>query len=259
MCIMTALWGGGVPTFVSDWSEPRLCRLLLHSYFPVPPDRPSHRQTYLQGRVLLLTCPPTPPIWPLHSIILHPGRPPSPSQNTTPASSHHGVLLSPQFMVYMLTGLWTGQYDLIMRWRSSKPQSGIATVLDSAAYCYVLIPHLPWYYSTCRSYHTRSFAHRGVTRLRTSISAYHTRSFAHPVVSRLHPRHSDFLLCTTNPLWLLLRDSLSLLPPTLSFLWESYQGGPNFLLCHLLAPPSLPTASTPLVALLPCTHFEYWQ
>ena len=52
--------------------------------------------------------------------------------------------LCPSNMTYMilvcvLTSLWTGKYDQIMRWWSSKPQSGIATVLDSVAYCYVLL------------------------------------------------------------------------------------------------------------------------
>ena len=44
--------------------------------------------------------------------------------------------------VFVLTGLRTGQYDQIMRWWSSNPQSGIATVLDSVDYCYVILPRL---------------------------------------------------------------------------------------------------------------------
>ena len=47
--------------------------------------------------------------------------------------------------VCVLTGLQTEQYDQIMRWWGSKPQSGIAQVLDSAAYCYVILPHRPCY------------------------------------------------------------------------------------------------------------------
>ena len=43
----------------------------------------------------------------------------------------------------VLTCLRNGQYELIMRWWSSKPQSGIATVLDYSAYCYVILPRLP--------------------------------------------------------------------------------------------------------------------
>ena len=34
-CILTELLGGGDPTSVSDCSKPRLCCLLLHSYFPL--------------------------------------------------------------------------------------------------------------------------------------------------------------------------------------------------------------------------------
>ena len=87
----------------------------------------------------------------------------------------------------VLTGIRTGQYDRIMRWWSSKPQSGIDTVLESAAYCYVIIPRLPWCSIPRSSYHTRSFSHPGVTRIRPSISAYCKRSLDHPGVSRLRP------------------------------------------------------------------------
>ena len=44
--------------------------------------------------------------------------------------------------VCVLTGLRNGQYDQIMRWWSSKPHSGIATVLDSVDYCYLRLPHI---------------------------------------------------------------------------------------------------------------------
>ena len=88
----------------------------------------------------------------------------------------------------MLTGLRTGQYDQIMRWWSSNPQSGIATVLDSVDYCYVLLPHLPYYSSPRLSYHMRSFDHLGFSCLRPSISAYRTRSFKHPCVSLIRSR-----------------------------------------------------------------------
>ena len=54
-----------------------------------------------------------------------------------------------------LTGIRNGQYDRIMRSWSSKPQSVFAPVLDSAAYCYVLLPRLPCYSSHRHSYHTR--------------------------------------------------------------------------------------------------------
>ena len=42
--------------------------------------------------------------------------------------------------VCVLTCLHTDKYDQIMRWWSSKTQLGIATFLDSAACCYVILP-----------------------------------------------------------------------------------------------------------------------
>ena len=42
--------------------------------------------------------------------------------------------------VCVLTGIWNKQYDLIVRLWSSKPWSGVATVLDSDTYCYVILP-----------------------------------------------------------------------------------------------------------------------
>ena len=75
-----------------------------------------------------------------------------------------------------------------MRLWDSKPQSGISEVLDSASYCYVLLPRRSCYYSTHRSYHISSSTHLGVSCLRPSISAYHTRSFSHLAFYRLRPR-----------------------------------------------------------------------
>ena len=69
----------------------------------------------------------------------------------------------------MSTGIRTGKYYRIMRWWSSKPQSGIPTVLDSVAYCCVRLPRLPRYSIPCLSYHTRSFDHPGVSCLHPSI------------------------------------------------------------------------------------------
>ena len=56
-------------------------------------------------------------------------------------------------VVCVLTGIQTEQYDQIMRWWDSKPQSGISQVLDSAAYCYVILPHRPCYHIPHRIYH----------------------------------------------------------------------------------------------------------
>ena len=90
--------------------------------------------------------------------------------------------------VCVLTGLQTKQYDQIMRWWGFKPQSGIAKVLDTAAYCYVLISFRPYNGISHRSYHTISFSHLGFPCLRPSISAYHTRSLSHLDFYRLYPR-----------------------------------------------------------------------
>ena len=73
-----------------------------------------------------------------------------------------------QAVVCVLTGLHTEQYEQIMRWWGSNPQSGIAKVLDSAAYCYVIIPCCPCYYSTRQRYHTSSSDHLDVPYLRPS-------------------------------------------------------------------------------------------
>ena len=94
-CSVTKLWGGGVPTSFIDWSEPRLCCLLLRSYFTVSPDRPSYRQTYLRGRFHLLSCPLIPPVLPPHRIILMPGILLPMSHHNYTMSSHYGVLCSP--------------------------------------------------------------------------------------------------------------------------------------------------------------------
>ena len=97
----------------------------------------------------------------------------------------------------VLTGLRTDQYDLIMMWWSSKPQSRIAQVLDSAAYCYVSIPHRSCYTTPLRSYHTSSSAHLGIPRLRPIISSYHTRSFVHLGLSCIRPSIMNYH--PTNP------------------------------------------------------------
>ena len=52
-------------------------------------------------------------------------------------------------------------------------------------------------------------------------------------------------ICIVTSLWLLLRESISLSPPPPSLMWVFYQGVPKLFLCHLLALPSLPPASTP--------------
>ena len=74
-----------------------------------------------------------------------------------------------------------------MRWWSHKPQSGISQVLDSAAYCYVIMPRRPCYYIPRNSYHMSSSAHLGVPCLHPIIFAYQMKSFAHLGISCLRP------------------------------------------------------------------------
>ena len=68
-------------------------------------------------------------------------------------------------MMCVLTGIRAWRDDQNMRWWSSNPHSGISTVLEYVAYCYIFIPFLPCYSSPHLSYHTRSFAHPGVAHL----------------------------------------------------------------------------------------------
>ena len=124
--------------------------------------------------------------------------------------------------VYVLTGLRTEQYDQIMKWWSSNPQSGIAQFLDTVAYCYVLLTHCPCYYITRSSYHTSSSSHLGVPRLRPSISTYHMISLSHLGVSHLRPS-----IPTSQP---------TLLPPSRSYCMAFF---PNIILlwasCKILS------------------------
>ena len=98
----------------------------------------------------------------------------------------HSVLISNGFIllvsvcVCVLTGLQDGKYDQILRWWSSKPQSGIAIALEYVSYCYVLLPCLPCYSSTHLSYHIRSFSHPGVSRLHPSIPNLRSASTQSP-------------------------------------------------------------------------------
>ena len=52
---------------------------------------------------------------------------------------------------------------------------------------YVLIPWLPWYSSPHLRFHTSSYNHPGVARLRPSISVYRTRSTAYPGIPYICP------------------------------------------------------------------------
>ena len=114
-------------------------------------------------------------------------------------------------------------------------QSGISTVLDSVDYFYVRLPCLPWYSSPHCSYHTRSFTHIGVACFRPRIPTYRSAS----TISWL-PLHDSPPLPSSNHCF-----------PCL------HQGWPNLLLWHLLTPPWVPTATSSIIALLTCAHFEY--
>ena len=109
--------------------------------------------------------------------------------------------------VCVLTGLWTRKYDQIMRWWSSKPHSGIATVLEPVAYCYIRLPHLPCYSIPCLIYRMRSFIQPGVSCLCPIISAYRT---CPPSIIPSMYHHSFFPLCITAFLFIPLRESLYL-------------------------------------------------
>ena len=85
-----------------------------------------------------------------------------------------------------------------MRWWSSKPQSGISTVLDSSNYFLFTYTPSPLYSSPHCSYRMRSFPHPGVARLHPIISAYLTISFTHPGIYRLRPSIT-FPLSTLPP------------------------------------------------------------
>ena len=98
-----------------------------------------------------------------------------------------------------LTSIGTEQYELIMRWWGSNPQSCISQVLYHAAYCYVNLPDRPCYSNLRRSYHTISSIHLVIPRLRPRISACYTSSFAHLGVSRIHPRIPTSKLSTSPP------------------------------------------------------------
>ena len=90
--------------------------------------------------------------------------------------------------VCVLNGLLTRKNDQIMRWCISKTHSGIATVLDSVAFCYVLLPRPPWYSILHLRYHTSSFAHPRITYLCSIISTYRTCTSAHLGIYRIYPR-----------------------------------------------------------------------
>ena len=105
-------------------------------------------------------------------------------------------LISLCFLTYnvcVLNGLWTGKCDQIMRWWSSKPQSGIATVLDYVEYFYVDLTCLPFYFSPRIIYHIGSFFYPGVFHLHLSISTYRTKSFSQPCIYRIPPSITDSL------------------------------------------------------------------
>ena len=152
----------------------------------------------------------------------------------------------------MLTGLQTEQYDRIMRWWISNPQSSIATILDSAAYCCVILPRRPFYSIPHRIYHTSSSAHPGITCLCPIISAYYMRSFSHPGVSLRRTSIPTYHSATPPP----PGSYCVILSPNILILLASRNTPACFYVVSwrhqdsLLHPP-------PYVALIPCIHSEY--
>ena len=137
------------------------------------------------------------------------------------------------------------------------PCSGITTSLDSVFHCYVPLSFLPWYYYPCFSHHMRSSAHLGVICHRPRISSYPTRLYAHLGVASSHP--SIITSCCASPLFssLVLFGYLAPLHP-ICFLQDFCKRSPNMVFWHLLAPPCIQAASSPLIFLLSYTHIKYW-
>ena len=157
---------------------------------------------------------------------------------------------------FVLTGLWDGQYDQIIRWCISKPRSGIDIDLDSVAYCSVLLPLLPCYSSPHLSYHMSPFSNPGVTRICPRISAYSTRSSAHPGVSHLHPSILNFRSSSPyspGSYWVALS-------PRRLLLFSSRDISVKFSLCCFSDASWCHRASLlrtpPLISLLSCAHFK---
>ena len=136
-------------------------------------------------------------------------------------------------------------------------RSVIATVLDSVAYCYVLLPCLPCYYSLHRSFRKGSFTHLGLACLCPSISTYRTRSTAHPGVSCLRPS-----IPTTRYASLPSPGSYFVAIPSCFLQLLAYckffsEVCPKLFICRPLVPPCLYLMTAPLVARITCAYFKY--
>ena len=131
-----------------------------------------------------------------------------------------------------------------------EPWSGFIPVLDSVTYCYVPIPCLPCYLSPRLSHRTGPSAHPGITCLRPSISRHRTRSSAHLGVNHLQPSITEFLVFCPSSY------PLNLLLPLPCFLQDFILGCPQLYLHWHLTPPRVPPDSSPLIALLSCTHIK---
>ena len=102
-----AVWPNHEVVELQPWSVTTLIlgsvSYCYEGIIPVPPVLPYRHYTSLQGRVLFLTCPPTPFVAPLHSIVRPHGCSLSPFQHNNPASSLHGVLHSPENRPSLMT------------------------------------------------------------------------------------------------------------------------------------------------------------
>ena len=106
-------------------------------------------------------------------------------------------------------------------------------------------------------HYTGSSAHLGVPCILPGISKFHTRSFSHLGIARLRTSilitHPDFLSLLVA---VLLHAHIPTDPhPTLS-LPRVYEGRPKLFLFSLLEPPRLSPLLPSLVPCLPCTHLK---
>ena len=126
----------------------------------------------------------------------------------------------------------------------------VTTVLDSVAYCYLLLPYLPFYSIPHLRSHTRSSAHPGIACLRTRISAYRTRSNANPGVSCLRPS-----ILTTRYAYLPYPSPyFATLPSRRLQLLASCENSSRVSCSCLSAAPW----RAPFVSRIACAYFQYW-
>ena len=155
---------------------------------------------------------------------------------------------------YLVCVMWTN-YDVV----GFEYRSGVTPSLDSFAYFCVPIPYLPCCSIPRLSHLTGSSTHLVVARLRPSIYRHRTGSSSHLDVSCIHTRITDFpLRCSRyHPLSLLCVTIVPSPPPC--FPRYSIQGCPKMFFWSIFPSPCVPPESSPLIALLSCTHLKNWS